>query len=116
MSPPAHNVAELSLMRTIPVIKQGDASERSLPCASWLGAGVASVHASHRSAIGRVSLGVAVMGGDASRRSPPGCTNLSNDCSFGYVRAGPMPVQQNSPTSPFAAHGAVLKPGITSTC
>jgi len=105
VSVPTNQVAAQGMMRTSPMQKSTDASQRSTAGASRLGgaavggdasqrsplcanplAGAAVMgDASHRKAIGKVSLGVAVLGGDASQRSPPGCPNT--------VR--PTPVQRN---------------------
>lgn len=87
----ANQVAEPTMMRTSPLQRAGDASQRSAACQSRCGGGDASQRspncasqlggvaaggdASRRTPIGRVTLGVATIGGDASRRSPPGCAS-----------------------------------------
>jgi len=68
----ANQVAEQNMMRTMPMMKSIDASQRSPACAVAAGG-----DASQRNPTAKVSLGVAVIGGDASQRSPPGCTNFS---------------------------------------
>jgi len=70
--PVANQVAKQNMIPKMPMVKSMDASQRRPACAV-----AAAGDASRRSPIAKVSLGVAVIGGDASQRSPPGCTNLS---------------------------------------
>jgi len=93
ITPSANQVAEHSMMRTTPMMRSMDASQRSPPCARGLalglGAAAAGGDASNRNPIAKISLGIAVIGGDASQRSPPGCVDLSQ------IRPVPSPMQQN---------------------
>jgi len=87
--PLANQMAGHNMMRTTPLMRSTDASQRSPAIARGLGVGL-SGDASQRNPIGKVSLGVAVIGGDASQRSPPGCTNLMSP----QKRSVPTPMQQ----------------------
>lgn len=103
-----NQVAEHGMMRTSPMKRStdasqrgsacatrlggaaagGDASQRSPVCANPLGEAAALGDASRRKMVGKVSLGVAVIGGDASQRSPPGCPS-------GMRLPASTPVQRN---------------------
>jgi hypothetical protein len=72
----------------------GDASQRSP--APTAGPSAAGGDASHRISVGRISLGVATIKGDASQRSPPGCASRMAGCSFAQLCTVPTPMQQNS--------------------
>lgn len=116
----ASHVAEPTLMRTSPLQKSSDASQRTAACAGRLGGAAAGGDASQRSpacaawltaydtsqrnASGRVSLGVAAFNGDASQRSPPGCATRMAECSFVHMCTLPTPMQQAA--SPLPASGA----------
>jgi len=103
-----------SLLRTSPMNKSVDASQRTTVFQNRLGAAAAGgdasqrspvgrvslgvADASQRSPLGRVSLGVAVLGSDASQRTPPGRRNqitqgLARGCVF------PQPHCRNTPNS-----------------
>lgn len=117
----------LSMMCTSPTKKSVDASQRSSPCVSGLGAAAAggdasqrkpigspnglgaaaAGDASQRKPIGSLSLGVAVIGADASQRSPPA---YSAEQMFTYTV--PPPVPKNS----MAASPSTSPQGITGTC
>jgi len=122
--PLANQVVEQSMMCTSPVKRSVDASQRSPPCASRLGAAAAGGDASQRNPIGRLSLGVAVIGGDASQRTPPHCTNCVAE-HINYTSPASMSMQQNSigtsilpnPSDAAWPHaGSGNSQGITGTC
>jgi len=103
-----------TMMSTMPMQKSMDASQRSqaadsrstgpldaagrdasqrIPCcvASATGANVA-----HPSSVGKVSLGGAAVGGDASQRSPPGCTKQGAEGRPAHFCNVAQPLQQNA--------------------
>lgn len=91
----------------------GDASQRSPNCASRLGGMAAGGDASRRTPIARVTLGVATIGGDASRRSPPGPANQMAECSLTQMLPPRLPFQGCDVSRPNPNCSAT--PNITST-
>jgi len=111
MGAPANQVAEHSVMRTSPVrhdasqrrfsgaAVRGDASQRRAPCTTGIHCAAAGLDASQRiPASGRVSLGVAIIGGDASQRSPPGCIKSVGECDAQHCFVSTCPVLPRDPS------------------
>jgi len=69
----------------------GDASQRTPGCAAL----ATGVHSSQSSSFGKVSRGGAALGVDASQRSPPGCTNRVAESRPAHFCNVAQPMQQN---------------------
>jgi len=91
----ANQVADHSMMRTSPMERLSDASQRTVPCASRLGAALVGGDASQRKPIGAVSVDVTIVSADASQGSPH---------TFGQITSMQEQALLGSPT------------GITGTC
>jgi hypothetical protein len=90
-SPSANHVHHPSVLRTSPLSKSSDASQRTPVYRNRFGAAAAGSDASQRSPLGSVSPGPACPGGDASQRIPPGHVlgcDVSQKASIGNVLVG----------------------------